>query len=416
MKYIDLVVIGGGIAGLSAALSAKKNGINNIWIFEKEDRLGGVLNQCVHTGYGLKYFKEDLAGPEFAQRFIDSVEKERINFKLNTMVLEIDKKEKIITLMNEEEGIFKVKAKGIILALGCRERAIGTINIPGSGCAGIYSAGTAQRFINLNGYIPGKEVVIVGSGNVGLITARRLMIEGAKVKAIVEFMPYYTGLKSNVISCVEDFNIPLKLRHKVIDIKGKDRVSGIVICKMDEHNNIIPNTEEEISCDTLLLAVGLTPHNGILKKSNIDMGKASRGVIIDENMQSLEEGIFACGNVVYVHDFADDIVFESIKTGRNAANYINGKKPCVNKKLVTGGQGIKYVIPQYIDLNNKEDSVQLKIKSDNVFKDCSINVYLDNKKVFSEKRKILVPGRINYITLKKNIFKSEFKELTINIE
>lgn len=321
MKHCDIVIIGGGPAGLAAAISAKENGIENILILERDRELGGILNQCIHNGFGLHTFKEELTGPEYAARFIDEVRNMEIPYKLNTMVTNVTP-DKIVTAMNQEEGLFEIKAKSVILAMGCRERTRGALNIPGYRPAGIFTAGTAQRLVNMEGYLPGREVVVLGSGDIGLIMARRMTLEGAKVKVVAEIMPYSGGLKRNIVQCLDDYNIPLKLSHTVVEIKGKERVEGVVLAQVDTDRQPIPGTETEYSCDTLLLSVGLIPENELSVNAGVQLSKATFGAEVDESLETNIEGIFACGNVVHVHDLVDFVSEEAKAAGRNAANYV----------------------------------------------------------------------------------------------
>ena len=304
MKAYDVIIIGGGPAGLAAAASARRNGIESILILERDRELGGILNQCIHNGFGLHTFKEELTGPEYARRFIDQVEELGIEYKLNTMVMDISA-DKVITAMNREEGMFELQAKAVILAMGCRERSKGALNIPGYRPAGIYSAGTAQRLVNIEGFMPGREVVILGSGDIGLIMARRMTFEGAKVKVVAELMPYSGGLKRNIVQCLNDYDIPLKLSHTVIDIKGKERVEGITIAEVGPDRRPIPGTEEYYPCDTLLLSCGLIPENDISRGAGIEMSPITSGAVVNESLETNIEGVFACGNVLHVHDLVD---------------------------------------------------------------------------------------------------------------
>ena len=315
MRAYDIVIIGGGPAGLAAAISAKKSGVDSVLILERDKELGGILNQCIHNGFGLHTFKEELTGPEYAGRFIDQAKELNIEYKLNTMVMDISP-QKVVTAMNREEGLFEIQAKAVVLAMGCRERSRGALNIPGYRPAGIFSAGTAQRLVNIEGYMPGREVVILGSGDIGLIMARRMTFEGAKVKVVAELMPYSGGLKRNIVQCLDDYDIPLKLSHTVVDIKGKERLEGITLAQVDGHGKPIPGTEEEYSCDTLLLSVGLIPENEISRGMGVDMNPVTSGPKVNESLATNIEGVFACGNVLHVHDLVDFVSQEASMAGK----------------------------------------------------------------------------------------------------
>lgn len=396
----ELVIIGGGPAGLSAAVAAYDAGVKDILIIERDEALGGILQQCIHNGFGLHKFGEELTGPEYALRYEKQVKERNIPVKLNTMVLDIDKN-RVVTATNAEDGIFQIQAKAIILAMGCRERSKGALNIPGSRPSGIFSAGTAQKYVNMKGYMPGKNVVILGSGDIGLIMARRMTLEGAKVHAVCELMPYSGGLARNIQQCLNDFDIPLKLSHTVVDIHGKERLTGVTIAKVDQAKKPIAGTEEYIACDTLLLSVGLIPENELSLGAGVDLNRITGGATVDQNRQTNIPGIFACGNVLHVHDLVDFVSEEAEIAGISAAKFIGGaQSDDLNIPITTDGK-IRYTVPQCI---TKAEDVKVYFRVADVFKNVKINVFDGNELVYSKKKQKVAPGEMETVTLKADLF------------
>ncbi len=414
IKKVDIAIIGGGPAGLAAAVKAYDSGVKNILILERENRLGGILNQCIHNGFGLTRFKESLTGPEYAYRFEKEVFARNIPVMTNTTVLSLSK-DKTITAINQQEGVFTVEAKAVILSMGCRERSRGALNIAGSRPAGIYSAGTAQKYVNIKGFMPGKKVVILGSGDIGLIMARRMTLEGAKVQAVCEIMPYSSGLKRNIAQCLDDFGIPLYLNHTLTKIEGDKRVTGVVVSKVDENKKPIPGTEMHFDCDTVLFSVGLIPENELTKLAGIELSRGTRGAVVYQDRQTEVDGIFACGNVLQVHDLVDFVSEEAEIAGEAAAKYVlNGNKE-KNAVACKNGQNITYVLPQKVD-KNAEGNVKLFFRVARVFQNCTITAKSGDKILMQRKKKIAVPGEMETLLLTSQKLQEAEGEITVYLE
>ena len=415
-QQIDLLIIGAGPAGLAAAIAAREAGIESMLVLEREKQPGGILRQCIHNGFGLHRFKEELTGPEYAQRDIDRANELHIPIECGTTVLSVSKDRKV-TCVSPETGLRVIEAKAVILAMGCRERPRGALCTPGTRCAGIYSAGTAQRFVNLEGYMPGKRVVILGSGDIGLIMARRMTLQGAKVLACVEIMPYSSGLNRNIVQCLNDYNIPLYLSHTVTDIRGRERLEGVTVSKVDAQRRPIPGTEMEFDCDTLLLSCGLIPENELSQGAGVVLSPATSGAVVSDTFETSVAGIFACGNVLHVHDLVDHVSNESFKAGRAAAAFIRSENPGKTYIRVQDGEGVRGTVPQQIHVRPGQP-VDLMFRPAAVYRNASAVVSCGGKELFRRKAMIFTPGEMAAYTLKPEVFDGlpENEPIVVRIE
>ena len=410
----DIVIIGGGPAGLAAAAAAYDKGARDILILEREEKAGGILNQCIHNGFGLTRFKESLTGPEYAARFVREVRERKIETWLNTTVLSLSA-DKNVTAISPEKGVVTLRAKAVILAMGCRERSRGALNVAGTRPAGIYSAGTAQKYVNIKGYMPGKRVVILGSGDIGLIMARRMTLEGAKVLAVCEIMPYSSGLKRNIAQCLDDFGIPLYLNHTITKIEGEKRVTGVVVSEVDVNKQPIAGTEMHFDCDTVLFSVGLIPENELTKGAGIALSQKTRGAEVSQTRETSAEGIFACGNVLQVHDLVDFVSEEAEIAGRCAAEYALGRSARGERISVTNGANVSYVCPQYLD-KGAEGNVKLFFRVTGAFKNCTITAKCGDRVLVRKKKKIAVPGEMENLLLPQEKFGEINGEISVSLE
>lgn len=412
-RHADLVIIGGGPAGMAAAIAAREQGIDDILILERNHHLGGILCQCIHSGFGLHKFNEELTGPEYAARYAQRVREMRIPYLCDTTVTHITS-DRVVTYINEAHGLQKVKAGAVILAMGCRERNRGAVRIPGTRPAGVYTAGAAQLFVNMKGYMPGKKAVVLGSGDIGLIMARRMTLEGAEVKAVLELMPFSGGLKRNIVQCLDDFNIPLMLSHTVTEIHGKERLTGVTIAKVDENFNPIESTKEYIECDTLLLSVGLIPENELAKGAGVDLDPVTGGAVVDESRETSVSGIFSCGNVLHVHDLVDFVSEEAEIAGASAAAYLKGGLGMRNALHTKAGKGVRYIVPQCV--TGVGDELRLFFRADNVYRGAHIRVTCGGKELSKKARRIVTPGEMETVILKKEDFTAVNGEIIVEVE
>ena len=412
--HVDVLVVGGGPAGLAAAIAAREDGIDNLLVLEREHNPGGILRQCIHNGFGLHRFKEELTGPEYAQRDIDKAKELNIEIQTDTTVLSVEA-DHTVTCVSAAHGVQVIKAKSIVLAMGCRERPRGALATPGTRCAGVYSAGTAQKFVNLEGFMPGTRCVILGSGDIGLIMARRMTLQGAKVLACVELMPYSSGLNRNIVQCLNDYDIPLYLSHTVVDIQGKDRLTGVTVAKVDENRRPIPGSEIQFDCDTLLLSVGLIPENELSEGAGVAMSPLTSGAIVDDALQTSIPGIFACGNVLHVHDLVDHVSNESFKAGHAAAAYARGEIEAVETIEVKDGDGVRGTVPQRIR-KGANVSVDLMFRPSGVFRKATCIVKCGGKEIAKKKAPIFTPGEMAVVTLKPEIVAALDDTVTVEIE
>jgi len=411
---VDILIIGAGPAGLAAAIAAKEDGCDSLLVLEREQNPGGILRQCIHNGFGLHRFGEELTGPEYAQRDIDRAAELGIEIQCGTTVLSVTE-DRVVTCISREKGLQIIEAKAIILAMGCRERPRGALGTPGTRCAGIYSAGTAQKFVNLEGMMPGKRCVILGSGDIGLIMARRMTLQGAKVLACVELMPYSSGLNRNIVQCLNDYDIPLYLSHTVIEIHGKDRLTGVTVAKVDENRKIIPGTELFFDCDTLLLSVGLIPENELSQEAGVALSNVTAGAQVDDLLQTSVPGIFACGNVLHVHDLVDHVSSESFKAGHAAAAYVRGEIAQTEVWQVRDGQGVRGVVPQTIR-KTSGDTVELMFRPAGVYRNAVCYVNCGDKVIAKKKAPIFTPGEMAVVKLTAEAISQIDGDLTVTVE
>lgn len=402
MRTTDIVIIGGGPAGLAAALAAREAGVTDLLILERGNELGGILNQCIHSGFGLHTFREELTGPEYAARYMDRVLAENIPFRLGAMAVRVTA-DRRVTYISREEGLETVQARAVVLAMGCRERSRGALSIPGARPAGIYTAGAAQRLMNIDGYRVGREAVILGSGDIGLIMARRLTLEGARVRLVAELMPYSGGLKRNIVQCLDDFGIPLKLSHTVVDIHGRDRVEAVTVAAVDGQRRPIPGTEERIPCDTLLLSVGLVPENELTREAGAAMCAATGGPVVSDRLETDLPGIFACGNVLHVHDLVDYVSQEAALAGESAAAFVrSGGGETGRRVRVAAGNGVRYTVPQFIGPDRMAEAAVVRFRVTDVFRDACVRLSLDGRELARRKKRVLAPGEMEQMTVTRS--------------